>query len=137
MASNSKGERFCCSRGTCSPWELVLQLRVSFQGQIFGSVPAISPVRNISVESRWCFSSQESRWEKQSRPITHPQANSNKISTCMDLAAPRIGAYIPSNRRIKLPEIPGKIIAQMAMEPASRTLVLVGSISNGCNTVIK
>ena len=51
--------------------------------------------------------------------------------------APSINLYIPSRTRIKLPEIPGKIMAQMAIIPETKTNQYAVFASAGLITVIK
>ena len=128
MASKSNGDRLRSISGTCSPLELVRHVNVSFQGQIFGNVPIIRPVRKIRVMSLNRLRSQDKTWEKLSKPMTQPVRNNSRMVISNDLTAPSTGLYIPMSSRIKLPEMPGKIIAQMAIAPANMTLMLVGSI---------
>ncbi len=122
------GDKFSWMRGTCSPlgwcasWWTIL-----FQGRILGSVPIIKPVKNTSVKSRNKRNSQNSTCEKVSGQ-SQPARNSASTSTWNDLTAPSTEPYMPIRSRIKLPEIPGKIIAQIAIAPAIKTLMLVGSI---------
>lgn len=109
---------------------------VSFQGQIFGNVPIIKPVKNIRVKSRNLRSNHDNRCEKDSKPITQPDKNSANVSTWKPFTAANTGAYIPINNKIKLPEIPGKIIAQIAIAPANSVLMAVGSMCRGLSTVM-
>ena len=50
------------------------------------------------------------------------------ISYKHSFTAANTGAYIPINNKIKLPEMPGKIIAQIAIAPANNVLMAVGSM---------
>ena len=50
-------------------------------------------------------------------PIPAPTANMMIITISNDLTAFIINSYFPMSNSMKLPDIPGKIIAQIAMAP--------------------
>ena len=75
--------------------------------------------------------------EKLNKPNTQPTANKANVAISRFLIAVRIGVYMPKSNRIKLPDMPGKIIAQMANIPDKNTNKLVGSIALGGIMVIK
>ena len=63
------------------------------------------------------FNSHESRWEKEIIPVNAPASSTAITEILASFRAFRINWYLPSNKRIKLPEIPGRIIAQIARAP--------------------
>ncbi|MNG24613.1 hypothetical protein D3C84_1093600 [compost metagenome] len=101
---------------------MVCQVRVSFHGQILFSEPSIKPVRNASARSRQRTSSQRRRPAKLTIPTRQPLANRTSTGRSRLFTAPRMKGYSPSRTRMKLPEIPGRIMAQMAMAPAQNRL---------------
>ena len=52
-------------------------------------------------------------------PMTAPTAKSRMIPIRNSLTAAMIYVYFPNNNKMNAPEIPGKIMAQMAMAPES------------------
>lgn len=64
-------------------------------------------------------SSHESRCEKLMIPATAPTAKSSRTPSRNSLTACKMYWYFPSSSRMKAPEIPGRIIAQMATAPES------------------
>ena len=63
------------------------------------------------------MNSQESTFENKIIPITAHAAKIQIVVISKFLIANIIVSYIHSNTSMKLPEIPGKIIAQIAIEP--------------------
>ena len=55
------------------------------------------------------------------RPMAAPAAKTRSTVNWNSLTADRMYLYIPSSTRIKLPEIPGRIMAQMAMTAETKT----------------
>ena len=90
---------------------------VSFQGQILFKEPSINPVNDANVAILNFLNSQDNTFENNIIPIM-AQAKKIKIGTISRfLIANIIVSYIHSNTNMKLPEIPGKIIAQIAIAP--------------------
>ncbi len=79
----------------------------------------VKPIRTRRV----CFSyfpiSQCRNFEKATMPITQPRAKTRSTGMFSSLTAFMMNSYFPSRTRMKLPEIPGRIIVQMAMAPHS------------------
>ena len=69
-------------------------------------------------------------------PTKQPEAKIPRLTTSNDLIAPMIKPYMPMSNKIKLPEIPGNIMAHMAIEPAKNRLIDVTSISFACDKLI-
>ena len=69
-------------------------------------------------------------------PIAAPAINTNITGTLNVLTASMIYKYFPSNTKIKLPEIPGKIMAQMAIAPQRKIKSKLLGVSAGVATVI-
>ena len=67
------------------------------------------------------MNSQESTLENSTIPITAHAAKIQIVTMSKFLIASIIVSYIHSNTSMKLPEIPGKIIAQIAIEPQMNT----------------
>src|SRR5690554_7709734 len=63
---------------------------------------------------------QLSKWEIESKPTRQPQQKTNKVEMCSDFTAIRIGAYMPMISKIKLPEMPGRIMAEIADRKSTR-----------------
>ena len=91
----------------------------SFQGQTLRSEPAIRPIRSATVRSWWCRKSQLTRRAKLMMPMKAPSATRNRIRKFRSLTAANTSRYFPSRSRMKEPEMPGRIMAQMAMAPLS------------------
>ena len=72
--------------------------------------------------------SQCSRREKHNRPLPAPRIKTSRNSRSRDLTAASTVPYIPSSTRMKLPEMPGRIIAQMARNPDRNTPARPNSI---------
>src|SRR5690606_34270845 len=131
-----EGSTLVCKKGTSSPALFKRYSRVCFQGQILLREPSIIPVKSARVTSWNRLSIQLRKWEMESKPTTQPQAKTKRTEKCRDFTAARMGAYIPMTSRIKLPEIPGRIIAQMAIIPLKKRVKRVTSISRGDSSVI-
>jgi len=67
------------------------------------------------------LNNQESTFENKIIPITAQTAKIQIVVISKFLIANIIVSYIHSNTSMKLPEIPGKIIAQIAIEPQMNT----------------
>ena len=59
--------------------------------------------------------------EKAISPTTQPSTKGASTATSRRPTAPNTYAYLPSTTRMKEPETPGRIMAQMASEPARNT----------------
>src|SRR5699024_8675153 len=57
---------------------------------------------------------------KANAPTAQPRIKALTSSTCILLSASNTGSYMPSNSKIKLPEMPGNNMAQMANAPATK-----------------
>ena len=77
-----------------------------------------TPLRNAMASMRCKRSNLSSNLEKLTNPATHPAANTISSVSSICRTAARTGAYIPINTSMKLPDIPGKIIAHIAIAPA-------------------
>src|SRR5690554_2035269 len=79
----------------------------------------------------------DKRWLKLRRPSTQPAANVKIIERLNSLSAVMISSYFPRRTKIKEPDIPGKIIAQMAIIPDIKTNQREEDVSVGLISVIK
>ena len=66
------------------------------------------------------FKNQEITLLNNNKPVIHPKAKIIRTKTSFSLTALRINSYFPKISNKKLPEIPGSIMAQMAMAPAAK-----------------
>ena len=89
-----------------------------------------------TVTSCQCFSSHESRCEKLMMPAAAPTTKITMTGTFRSPTACMMNWYLPSSSRMKAPEMPGRIIAQMAIAPESRINHHVSGVSAGVATVI-
>ena len=64
-------------------------------------------------------------------------AKIHNVANCNSLTAINIGAYMPRSSNIKLPDMPGKIMAQIAIIPDKNTIKGDVSIVVGVIVVIK
>src|SRR5690606_8830408 len=119
-ASQVAGMTLSCSMGAITPLLFSRQLMVCFQGQTLFSEPINSPVATAIVALRACSNKPDTMRAKRSNPPAHPAAKTARVNRSALRTAPRMVAYRPSRTRTKLPEIPGRIIAQIAMEPARK-----------------
>ena len=69
------------------------------------------------VTSRWFFRSQLKIRTNVISPTTAPKATRAKVRKSRWFTAPRTYSYFPMRTRIKEPEMPGRIMAQMATAP--------------------
>ncbi len=89
----------------------------------------MKPASTIRVSLLYFARSQWRNLEKESRPITAPMPNVPRIRRLCPVASPDtrpemadiIYWYLPRIRRMKLPEMPGSIIAHIAMAPLMKT----------------
>jgi hypothetical protein len=81
--------------------------------------------------------SQDNTFEKAIIPIAAPAMKTSRTNMSRFPTASRINLYIPSNTRMKLPEMPGKIMAQMAIDPDRKMNHHVVLASAGEITVMK
>ena len=104
---------------------------VSFHGRILFKEPIINPVNAAIVVILKFLNSHERKFENERiQIITHTK--NIKIGTISKFfTASIIGSYIHSNTRMKLPEIPGKIIAQIAIAPQMNIRRHVDAVDRG------
>ena len=69
-------------------------------------------------------------------PATAPMANNNKTGMLRVETAPIIYAYLPIKSRMNAPEIPGSIIAQIAMAPDKIINHQASGVAAGLRTVM-
>ena len=69
-------------------------------------------------------------------PATAPTKNVIKTGMLNSLTAVMINSYFPNNNRIKAPDIPGRIMAQMAIAPERMINHHVSGVLVGVSTVI-
>ena len=67
------------------------------------------------------MSSQLRKWEKLTIPTAHPSANTKSTGIFKEDTADITNSYLPKRSNMKLPDIPGSIIAQMAIDPLRKT----------------
>ena len=90
---------------------------VSFQGQILFNDHSINPVNDANVAILYFLNNQDNILENRTIPITAP-AKKIKIGTISKFFMANIMvSYIHNNTNMKLPDIQGNIIAQMAIAP--------------------
>ena len=77
------------------------------------------------------MNNQESTFENNTIPITAHAAKIQIVAIFKFLIASIIVSYIHSNTSMKLPEIPGKIIAQIAIDPQMKVNHQVEVIDSG------
>src|SRR5690554_1548478 len=119
---NSQGLILTSVRGTCSPELLVRQLSVSFQGQTLFNAPIIKPVSKAKTWSWYLWKAHVISLATDRSPTRQPAINKSSRVISRDLMAARTGAYIPIITRMKLPEMPGRIIAHIATAPAAKNV---------------
>ena len=93
------------------------------QGHSTRSDPIISPMSTASRRSWWRSSSQPRAVENRVIPTTAPAVNTARLTRSSPLrscTAPRKTAYIPIISSRNEPEMPGRIMAQMATAPAPK-----------------
>ena len=100
------------------------------------SEPNMKPVNTANVILRKCFNAYERTREKEVIPIKAPTKNTNKTVISSVLTASIIKKYLPNSTKIKLPDIPGNIIAQMAIAPQRNIKNKLEGVSAGVATVI-
>ena len=94
-------------------------------GHTFTREPMMKPARTIMVSFCQRARSQWRNFENARIPITAPMANTPMMRRLWPTFTPAtrseihpmMNSYLPRIRRMKLPEMPGRIIAQMAMAP--------------------
>ena len=94
------------------------------QGHTFTREPMMKPARTMRVSLCQRARSQWRNFEKPRIPTTAPTRNTQRIRKLLakfplkrPVMTPMMYSYLPRIRRMKLPEMPGRIIAQMAMAP--------------------
>jgi len=95
--------------------------KVIFHGQTLFRLPTIKPPNTAMLRSWWRENSHFTRRTNESKPTKHPAIKTKMtsiLSSCRDC---RMYWYLPKTTRIKDPEMPGKIMAQMAMAPDKNT----------------
>src|SRR5690554_2050600 len=116
-------------RGTCSPELLVRQLRVSCQGHTLLSAPIMKPVNSASTVSWKCRNARVIRRATDNSPTRHPSRKSPRLATSNDLIAASMGEYMPIITSRKLPDMPGRIMAQIDSAPAQKNASCEGATS--------
>lgn len=116
---------------------------MSFHGQILFNDHSINPVNDANVAILYFLNNQDNMLENRIIPITAP-AKKIKIGTISKFfIANIIVSYIHNNTNMKLPDIPGNIIAQIAIAPQINihhhveviaSGVLVGEVIKNANT---
>ena len=113
----SWGAMLIWCRGSSIPCELVRHSNVVFHGHILAMDPLIRPISEAIVMS-WCFLNSQLRiWENIAIPITAPAIKIIRVIKSLSFTAERICEYFPMMSRRNDPEIPGRIMAQMAIIP--------------------
>ena len=75
--------------------------------------------------------------EKDKSPITAPAIKTPIVNRFLSFTAPKTVSYDPISNKIKLPEIPGKIIAQIAIIPETKINHISSEFDNGGRIVIQ
>ena len=83
--------------------------------------PNRKPVNSAMVAWWKRCRSQYNKREKHSKPAPQPRMNTSRKTRSSDFTAASTVLYMPSRTRIKLPEMPGRIMAHMARNPARKT----------------
>ena len=91
--------------------------KISFRGQILFNAHNINQVNDARVAILKCLNNHDNALENRIIQIKAPAKNIQIVPISKFLIASIIVSYIHSNTSIKLPEIPGRIIAQIAIEP--------------------
>ncbi len=80
--------------------------------------PSISPTIAAITRSWWWSSAQSSTDENSASPTTHPSRRAPRATTrSRSLTAPSTSVYMPISTRMNEPEMPGRIMAQIASAP--------------------
>ena len=96
----------------------------------------MKPISTATVTSCQCLSSHESRCEKEMMPAAAPMTKTTITGMFRSPTACMRYWYLPSSSRMKAPEMPGRIMAQMAMAPESMMNHQSLGVSAGVATVI-
>ncbi len=96
----------------------------------------MNPINVATVTSCQCRSSHDSRCENETIPATAPARNSASTGIFSSPTACKINWYLPNSSKMNAPEMPGRIMAQMAMAPDSMMNHHVSGVSAGEATVI-
>ena len=96
----------------------------------------MKPISTATVTSCQRLSSHDSRCEKEMMPAAAPTAKIAMTGMFRSPTACMIYWYFPSSNRMKAPEMPGRIMAQMATAPDSMTNHQSFGVSVGVATVI-
>ena len=130
------GHILVSSKGFSTPWLSINVSTVFFHGHTLFNDPNIKPVSTAKVIFLKCFSAYESTREKVVIPIQAPAPNITMIFISSVFTASIIKKYFPSSTNIKLPDIPGRIIAQIAIAPHKKINNKFDGVSAGVATVI-
>ena len=104
---------------------------VSFQGQILFNDHSINPVNDAKVNILKCLNNQERILENNTIQTIAPITNIHIVVISKFLIASIIVSYVHSKTSMKLPEIHGKIIAQIAIAPQIKIHRRVEVIESG------
>lgn len=96
----------------------------------------MKPISTATVTSCQCLSSHDSRCEKLMMPATAPTTKITMTGIFRSPTACMMNWYLPSRSRMKAPEMPGRIMAQIAMAPDSMMNHHVSGVSVGVAMVI-
>ena len=116
---------------------------VSFRGQILFNDHSINPVNDANVAILNFLNNQDNTLENNTIPITAPAKKINIGTISKFFIANIIVSYIHNNTSMKLPDIQGNIIAQIAIAPQINVHrhvevidsgVLVGDVMKNANT---
>ena len=111
--------------------------KVSFHGHTLFKEPKTKPPKSASVRLRWVLNIQSSTREKLKIPTKQPPANRLIKPNWNSFIASMTCPYMPNSSKIKAPEIPGSIMAQIASIPAKKKYSGLGSKAVGDSAVKK
>ena len=116
---------------TSSPWRSCIVSAGFCRGRSFGSAQIMNQISTAITASWWDFSTDEIARLNSPNPNTAPIPNSQINTRSRDSIAPITCEYIPIISSKKLHEIPGKIIAQIAIIAEKIIIHHVGSTCVG------
>lgn len=96
----------------------------------------MKPVSTARVILRKCFNAYDKTREKLVIPMHAPAPNTSITFISNVFTASMIKKYFPSNTNIKLPDIPGRIMAQIAIAPHKKINNKLEGVSAGVATVM-
>ena len=111
------GETGAVCVGRAWPSLSIVVCSTSCHGHKITKDPSKNPTSSASVAERARDNTKLRNRLKLSNPTPQPAAKISNGTASRSATAVIIGPYIPSSNKIKLPEIPGKIIAQIAIAP--------------------